>query len=152
MWIFAASPQRRSLGNNLSDVWKRAKIGEKNQRSEVYTQRVIEKANMADMAASLDEALSRGDYSELGKTAEEAGQKCLKSGSESLKSCDEIAQKFFGPEGVKELAAARTRTKQAGDFYLKGLENMELVTPDGRKIAGKTAIKTPATKLLKPEM
>ena len=102
---------------------------------------VIEKTNMADMAASLDEALANGDYPELGKTAEEAGQKCLKSGSESLASCDEVAQKFFGPEGVKELAAARARTQQAGDFYLKNLENMELVTPDGRKIAGKTAIK-----------
>src|SRR3989344_4793102 len=107
---------------------------------------VIEKTNMADMAASLDEALAKGDYPELGKTAEEAGQKCLKSGSELLKSCDEIAQKFFGPEGVKELAAARTRTKQAGDFYLKGLENLELVTSDGRKIAGKTAIKNACEK------
>jgi len=107
---------------------------------------VIEKTNMADMAASLDEALAKGDYPELGKTAEEAGQKCLKSGSESLKSCDEIAQKFFGPKGVKELAAARTQTKQAGDFYLKGLENLELVTSDGRKIAGKTAIKNACDK------
>ena len=117
------------------------KIGEKTSVQKYIPKGVIEKTNMADIAASLDEALSRGDYSELGKTAEEAGQKCLKSGSESLKSCDEIAQKFFGPEGVKELAAARMRTKQAGDFYLKGLENMELVTPDGGKIAGKTAIK-----------
>ena len=107
---------------------------------------VIEKTNMADMAVSLDEALAKGDYPELGKTAEEAGQKCLKSGSESLTSCDEIAQKFFGPEGVKELAAARARTKQAGDFYLKGLENLELVTSDGRKIAGKTAIKNACDK------
>ena len=107
---------------------------------------VIEKTNMADMAASLDEALAKGDYPELGKTAEEAGQKCLNSGSESLKACDEIAQKFFGPKGVKELAAARTQTKQAGDFYLKGLENLELVTSDGRKIAGKTAIKNTCEK------
>src|SRR3989344_3374967 len=107
---------------------------------------VIEKTNMADMAVSLDEALAKGDYPELGKTAEEAGQKCLKPGSESLKSCDEIAQKFFGPEGVKELAAARAQTKQAGDFYLKGLENLELVTSDGRKIAGKTAIKNACDK------
>ena len=42
---------------------------------------VIEKTNMADMAASLDEALAKGEYPELGKTAEEAGQKSLKSGS-----------------------------------------------------------------------
>ena len=31
------------------------------------------------------------------------------------------AQKFFGPEGVKELAAARTRTKQAGRFLSERL-------------------------------
>jgi len=118
------------------------KLAKKSAIVQKYIPRgVIEKTNMADMAASLDEALSKGDYPELGKTAEEAGQKCLNSGSESLKSCDEIAQKFFGPEGVKQLAAARTQTKQAGDFYLKGLENLELVTSDGRKIAGKTAIK-----------
>lgn len=107
---------------------------------------VIEKNNMADMAAGLDEALARGDYPELGKTAEEAGQKCLRPGSESLKSCDEIAQKFFGPEGVKELAATRIQTKQAGDFYLKNLKNLELIAPDGRKITGKTAIKNTCDK------
>src|SRR3989338_5248183 len=107
---------------------------------------VIEKTNMADMAASLDEALAKGDYPELGKTAEDAGQKRFETGLGMLSSCDEIAQKFFGPDGVKELAAARTRTKQAGDFYLKGLENLELVTSDGRKIAGKTAIKNACDK------
>jgi len=118
------------------------KLAKKSSIVQKYIPRgVIEKTNMADMAASLDEALAKGDYSELGKTAEEAGQKCLKSGSELLTSCDEIAQKFFGPDGVKELAAARAQTKQAGDFYLKGLENLELVTSDGRKIAGKRAIK-----------
>jgi len=118
------------------------KLAKKSAIVQKYIPRgVIEKTNMADMAASLGEALAKGDYPELGKTAEEAGQKCLNPGSESLKSCDEIAQKFFGPEGVKELASARAQTKQAGDFYLKGLENLELVTSDGRKIAGKTAIK-----------
>src|SRR3989344_3330729 len=123
------------------------KLAKKSSIVQKYIPRgVIEKTNMADMAASLDEALAKGDYPELGKTAEEAGQKCLKSGSGSLKSCDEIAQKFFGPKGVKELAEARTQAKQAGDFYLKGLENLELVTSDGRKIAGKTAIKNACDK------
>ncbi|MEK7130960.1 MAG: hypothetical protein AAB924_01155, partial [Patescibacteria group bacterium] len=36
--------------------------------------------------------------------------------------------------------------KQAGDFYLKNLENMELITPDGNKIAGKMAIKNACEK------
>ena len=42
---------------------------------------------------------------------------------------------------MKELAAARAQTKQAGDFYLKNLENMELVTPDGRKDYGQDGYK-----------
>ena len=75
------------LENSLSAVWKRAKNWRKKLAFRSISPRgVIEKTNMADMAASLDEALSKGDYSELGKTAEEAGQKCLKSGSESLKA------------------------------------------------------------------
>src|SRR3989344_3167168 len=123
------------------------KLAKKSAIVQKYIPRgVIEKTNMADMAAGLDEALAKGDYPELGKTAEEAGQKCLKPGPESLKSCDENTQKIFCPEGVKELAAARAQTKQAGDFYLKGLENLELVTSDGRKIAGKTAIKNACDK------
>src|SRR3989339_1126231 len=96
------------------------KLAKKSAIVQKYIPRgVIEKTNMADMAASLDEALSKGDYPELGKTAEEAGEKCLKPRSGTPKTCEEIAQKFFGPEGAKELAAARARTKQAGDFYLK---------------------------------
>ena len=131
-----------SRGELISCLEASKKLAKKGNILEKYVPKgIIEKSEMAEMAADLDESLSRGEYPELGKTAEEAGQKCLKTGSESLKSCDEIAQKFFGPGGVKELAAARAQTKQAGDFYLKGLEKMELITPDGRKISGKTAIK-----------
>ena len=57
------------------------KLAKKLASKNIIPKGVIEKTNMADMAASLDEALAKGDYPELGKTAEEAGQKCLKSGS-----------------------------------------------------------------------
>ena len=110
------SPQRRSLGNNLSDVWKRAKNWRKTSVQKYIPKGVIEKTNMADIT-SLDEALSRGDYSELGKTAEEAGQKCLKSGSESLKSCDEIAQKFFR-SGRRERIGGYQNANQTGGRFL----------------------------------
>ena len=57
------------------------KLAKKTSVQKYIPKGVIEKTNMADMAAGLDEALAKGDYAELGKTAEEAGQKCLKSGS-----------------------------------------------------------------------
>ena len=103
---------------------------------------IKEKTRMLDATVGLDAALARGEYADLGKTSEEVGQKCLRPDSESLKVCDEIAEKYFGPEGVKELAAARAQTARAGDFYLKNLANLELVTPDGQKISGKNAIRT----------
>lgn len=102
---------------------------------------ISEKAKMLDATVGLEEALAKGEYADMGKTAEEVGQKCLRPGSESLKTCDEIAEKYFGPQGVKELAAARAQTKQAGDFYLQSLANLELITPDGQKVAGKEAIR-----------
>ncbi|NUQ57341.1 MAG: hypothetical protein HUT38_02560 [Candidatus Paceibacter sp.] len=118
------------------------KLAKQSKIVERYMPRgVIEKTEMLDSAVKLEEALARGEYQGLGKTAEEVGQKCLRPGSESLTACDEIAVKYFGPEGVKELAAVRAQTKQAGDIYLKGLEKMELVTPDGRKITGKDSIR-----------
>lgn len=102
---------------------------------------VLEQTETAGKMADLDAALARGDYPELGKTADEAGQKCLRSGSESLKSCDEIAEKYFGKEGVDELTRARAQTKAAGDYYLKKYETLELTTPEGKKIIGKDAIR-----------
>ena len=119
------------------------KLAEQSGIVEKYIPKGIkEKTRMLDATIGLDAALASGEYADLGKTSDEVGQKCLRPGSESLKDCDEIAEKYFGPDGVKELAAARAQTAQAGDFYLKNLANLELVTPDGQKISGKNAIRT----------
>ena len=57
---------------------------------------------------------------------------------------DEVRAKVL-PEG-EGTGGAERKTKQAGDFYLKGLENMELITRR-QKNSGRMAIKPPATKL-----
>ena len=78
-----------------------------------------------------------GEYSGLGKVSvEEAGQICLKPGSESVSDCDRIAQKFFGNEGVKHLQEAREHSTRIKEYYTEGIERMELVTPDGQKYSG----------------
>ena len=100
------------------------------------------KVGEVEQMLALENSLLAGEYSELGKvSAEEAGQICLKSGSESIVDCDRIAQKFFGNEGVKHLQEARKQTTRIKEYYTEGIERMELVTPDGQKLIGKGAIR-----------
>ena len=55
----------------------------------------------------LENSLLAGEYSGLGKSGLSKRQICLKPGSESIADCDQIAQRFFGNEGVKYLQEAR---------------------------------------------
>ncbi len=120
-------------GNNLSSKEKTA--GD-------YIPKGNVKAEEAGRMLDLEDSLLAGEYSSLGKiNAEEAGRICLKPGSESIADCDQIAQKFFGNEGVKQLQEARQQTTRIKEYYTKGIEKMELVTPDGQKLIGKGAIK-----------
>lgn len=100
----------------------------------------IEQIDFSSKMAELEAALANGEYLELGRTSDEAGFNCLKSGSEAFKSCDVIAEKYFGPEGIAELKQARSQIVQTEDYYKKGIENISLVTPDGRTVVGKAAI------------
>ncbi|MEK7479463.1 MAG: hypothetical protein AAB634_02955, partial [Patescibacteria group bacterium] len=92
-------------------------------------------------ALGLEEALGRGDYPELGRTAEDAGLKCLRAGSESIAACDAIARTFFGEEGVRELARARQGVREQEEFYRQGIQNLSLRAPNGEIIVGKEAIR-----------
>ena len=105
------------------------------------------KAKEAERMLDLENSLLAGEYSGLGKIGvEQAGQICLKPGSESIADCDQIAQRFFGNEGVKYLQEARQQTTRIKEYYTQGIEKMELVTPDGQKLIGKGAIKNACDK------
>ena len=120
-------------GNNLSS---------KGTIVEDYIPKGNAKAGEVEQMLALENSLLAGEYAGLGKArAEEAGQICLKPGSESVSDCDRIAQKFFGPEGVQELQRARQQTTRIKEYYTEGIERMELVTPDGQKLIGKGAIR-----------
>jgi len=100
------------------------------------------KAGEAQQMLDLENSLLAGEYSGLGQIGvEQAGQVCLKPGSESIADCDRIAQRFFGAEGLKHLQEARQQTTRIKEYYTEGIERMELVTPDGQKLIGKGAIK-----------
>ena len=100
------------------------------------------KAEEAERMLDLENSLLAGEYSGLGQIGvEQAGQVCLKPGSESITDCDRIAERFFGAEGLKHLQEARQQTTRIKEYYTEGIERMELVTPDGQKLIGKDAIK-----------
>src|SRR3989344_7183834 len=120
-------------GNNLQN--KGTSVG-------AYIPKGNVKAGEVGRILDLETSLLAGEYSGLGKIGvEEAGQICLKPGSESITDCDRIATKFFGSEGVQELRQARQQTTRIKEYYTQGIERMELVTPDGQKLIGKGAIK-----------
>src|SRR3989344_5153074 len=120
-------------GNNLSG--KGTSVGD-------YIPKENIKAGEVQKMLDLENSLLAGEYPGLGKIGvEEAGQICLKPDSESITDCDKIATRFFGAEGVQDLQRARQQTTQIKEYYTKGIEKMELVTPDGQKIIGKGAIK-----------
>src|SRR3989338_6746482 len=105
------------------------------------------KAGEVEQMLALENSLLAGEYSGLGKiSVEEVGQICIKPGSESIAECDQIAQKFFGNEGVTNLKEARKQTTRIKEYYTEGIERMELVTPDGQKLIGKGAIRNACDK------
>lgn len=92
-----------------------------------------------DAALGLEEALARGEYRDLGSTADEIGTKCLRPGSPS--TCDDIARRFFGPEGVAELTRTRAQVANVQDQSKKNAQKLTLTLSDGRAFVGKDTIR-----------
>src|SRR3989344_2766527 len=106
----------------------------------ISTDQIDEKNLFGEAMIKLEEALNQGEFQNFGvKNADELGLICLRPGSP--KQCDEIAERFFGADGVKTLAQARTQVTAVEGRYLKGAENFILTTPDGRILTGKDEIR-----------
>ena len=104
-----------------------------------------DKKQLAETAGStvqLREALTRGDYQCGDGTLESCGNFCLKPMAEAKEKgisaiplvCRDIANKFFGSDGIKQLETNYSQVNQAIDFYQKRDENMTFVTSDGRTL------------------
>ena len=101
----------------------------------------IEASASNDSTLKLNEAIAKGEYSQLGaKNAEELGVICLRPGSPA--TCDEIASRFFGSEGVKMLTQARQQVTSVENKYRNVSDSFTLTTPDGKTVTGKDAIRS----------
>ncbi len=99
----------------------------------------IRAAEDIDDMKRLARDLAAGKYPGLGNNPDEAGVICLRPDSPT--ACDEIAAQYFGPEGVAELARARSGVQDVVDDYRGNIEDLELQLPDGRVLAGRDEIR-----------
>jgi len=138
----ACSQSAESLTNEQLGACVRASknLAENKDAVKGYiSERQLNSANESDNMIKLQEALNRGEYSQLGKDADELGKVCLQPGSPS--QCDEIAAKFFGADGVKYLTQARQQVSSVAKKYLKQADSFTLTTPDGKTITGEGPIR-----------
>lgn len=119
----------RGILEKNSDLAKRLKLNEERVRV----------AEGADGMKRLARDLAAGKYPELGRDPDSAGAVCLRPASPT--ACDEIAQNYFGPEGVAELARARSGVAEVVDVYQRETESLELQLPDGRILVGRDEIR-----------
>ena len=92
-----------------------------------------------DKKVALSEGLANGSVSCSGNTTLEAcGNYCLNISQESgqdasviPQDCRDIAQSFFGLDGVKQLELAHSQVKQTQDFYAKKGQDLVFTTETG---------------------
>ena len=102
-------------------------------------------ASGIDRSLELKEALASGKYQCGDNTLEGCGNFCLNpdaaaGGQGAPPVCREIAQTFFGPEGVKQLESAYSQVRQVNDFYAKRVEFQSFTTSDGRVLRDPAAV------------
>ena len=105
----------------------------------ISEERLTAQKEFFDATIGLEEALARGEYRDLGTTADEIGTKCLRPGSPPV--CDSIASRFFGPEGVAELARARAQIVEVENQSKRNSQKLTLTLTDGRAFVGKDTIR-----------
>ena len=93
-------------------------------------------ADVSDTSLDLQEALRKGEYRCGDNTLDGCGNFCLNSTTSGTSAippvCRQIAEKFFGKDGVKELENAYTKVNSASDYYKKKAEAITFRTQDGR--------------------
>ncbi len=96
----------------------------------------------ADKSVELRSSLQSGEFKCGDGSLEGCGDFCLNPGEAARAQgssvippvCRQIAQKFFGADGVKQLEAAYSQVQQTQNFYKKKSENILFTTIDGRTL------------------
>ena len=102
-----------------------------------------DRAEGADAAIALKESLASGQISCGDNTLEGCGNFCLAPPPEARASgasaipevCRQIASKFFGNDGIKELENAYSTVQKTLDTFSVHAQNIAFVTADGRTLS-----------------
>src|SRR3989344_2390442 len=102
-----------------------------------------DRANEADAAIALKESLAGGQISCGDNTLEGCGNFCLSPSAEARDKgssmipevCRQIATKFFGDKGVKELENAYSAVQKTFDTLSDRAQNVAFTTTDGRTLS-----------------
>ena len=103
---------------------------------------IDEIADSTERTIQLKEALFGGQYQCGDNTVGGCGNFCLNPGAEARAEgtiaipavCKQIASKFFGSQGVKELEDSYNRVSGVADYYYKKAQNFVFTTLDGQTI------------------
>ena len=105
-------------------------------------------ADNLDKITNLRVALSAGDFQCGDNTPESCGNFCLNANADNRSGssdaippvCRQIAQRFFGEEGVKQLENKYKIVSEATDFYQKKADNVSFTTLEGKILTSPEAI------------
>ena len=101
-----------------------------------------------DKMIDFRQALSTGSLQCGDNTVEGCGNFCLNPSADKRDGstnaipqvCRQIAEKFFGKDGIKQLEGVYTNVSQITDFYNKKAENFSFTTLDGKTLTSLEAI------------
>src|SRR3989338_3999745 len=125
-----------------------ARLAKHENVQQYIPQETRDRAGGADAAIELKESLSTGGVSCGDNTLEGCGNFCLAPSAEMREKgiaaippvCKEIASRFFGEMGTKELERAYTTVKDTFDTISKRPSNAVFVTADGQTLTDPAAI------------
>ncbi|MBI4137957.1 MAG: hypothetical protein HY472_01770 [Candidatus Sungbacteria bacterium] len=115
----------------------------KDQRIQRYIpEPAREAARAGDTTIALREALATKEYQCGDNTPDGCGNFCLNPSEEARAQgsttipgvCRDIAQRFFGQDGIRELENAHQQVRQVQQFYQKKIENVLFTTHEGRSL------------------
>lgn len=95
-----------------------------------------------DKMVDFKESLAKGEYQCGDGTMDGCGKYCLNPSEADRAAgtavipqvCKDIAVKFFGTDGVRQLESSYQKTKDARDFYYKKADNIVFTTIDGKTL------------------
>ena len=125
-----------------------ARLAKDTRVQKIIPAAVKEAVKISDSSLALREALASGKFQCGDNTLGGCGNFCLNPSAEARAQgtaaastvCREIANEFFGSEGVKQLESSYQQVRQVEDFYRKRSENVIFTTLDGRKLTDPASI------------